>query len=323
MKTGRVRFLLSFATAMLALTASGACVAQVQKDREFQECPECPVMVGIPAGTFIMGSPHTENGRFDSEGPQHEVAIKAFALGKYDVTSEQFLTFLRETGYQPQACSSILDMKWNVPGHGRAYAPYEGEPPRWPAVCLDWRDAEKYIAWLNDKVRAAHPTLNYTNGAYRLPSEAEWEYAARAGTATARWWGNDITSARPIVTGAEANGTIGSWLMSIASGPTLSGSTACSATPGNGLPIAGIGISWARRRMVARGPRGLATSTSFVADHGAICRFSCAQPRAAAVASTAETTTIPVLPAFASRATCHRKTTSARRLVGSDRGPYP
>jgi formylglycine-generating enzyme required for sulfatase activity len=191
---------------MLALTSSGACVAQVQKDREFQECPECPVMVGIPAGTFIMGSPRSENGRFDSEGPQHEVTVKAFALGKYDVSSEQFLTFLRETGYQPQSCSSILDMKWNVPGHGRAYAPYEGEPPRWPAVCLDWRDAEKYIAWLNDKVRAAHPTLNYTNGAYRLPSEAEWEYAARAGTATARWWGNDIGVGK-----ANCNGCGSKW----------------------------------------------------------------------------------------------------------------
>ena len=205
-KTRRVRFLLSVATAMLALTSSGACVAQVQKDREFQECPECPVMVGIPAGTFIMGSPRSENGRFDSEGPQHEVTVKAFALGKYDVSSEQFLTFLRETGYQPQSCSSILGMKWNVPGHGRAYAPYEGEPPRWPAVCLDWRDAEKYIAWLNDKVRAAHPTLNYTNGAYRLPSEAEWEYAARAGTATARWWGNDIGVGK-----ANCNGCGSKW----------------------------------------------------------------------------------------------------------------
>ena len=59
-------------------------------------------MVGIPAGTFAMGSPHTESGRFDSEGPQHEVTIKAFALGKYDVTSEQFLTFLKETSYQPR-----------------------------------------------------------------------------------------------------------------------------------------------------------------------------------------------------------------------------
>jgi formylglycine-generating enzyme required for sulfatase activity len=76
------------------------------------------------------------------------VTIKAFALGKYNVTSEQFLTFLRETGYQPPACNSILDMKWQSPGHGRAYAPYSGEPPRWPAVCLDWHDAEKYISWL-------------------------------------------------------------------------------------------------------------------------------------------------------------------------------
>ena len=205
-KTGRARFCLSSAIAVLALTASGACVAQVQKDREFQECPECPVMVGIPAGTFIMGSPRSENGRFDSEGPQHEVTIKSFALGKYDVTSEQFLSFLRETGYQPKACSSILDMKWNVPGHGRAYAPYAGEPPRWPAVCLDWRDAEKYIAWLNDKARAAHPTLNYSNAAYRLPTEAEWEYAARAGTTTARWWGNDIGVAK-----ANCNGCGSQW----------------------------------------------------------------------------------------------------------------
>ncbi|MGB6769503.1 MAG: formylglycine-generating enzyme family protein [Methyloceanibacter sp.] len=169
---------------MLAPTLSGTCVAQGQKDREFQECPECPVMVGIPAGKFVMGSPR-EHGRFDSEGPQHEVTIKAFALGKYNVTSEQFLTFLRETGYQPSACNSILDMKWNSPGHGRAYAPYSGEPPRWPAVCLDWHDAEKYIVWLNDKVRVAHPALDHTKAVYRLPTEAEWEYAARAGTTTA------------------------------------------------------------------------------------------------------------------------------------------
>jgi len=56
-------------------------------------------MVGIPAGSFLMGSPHSEHGRFDSEGPQHKVAIKAFAPGKYDVTSAEFLSFLRETGY--------------------------------------------------------------------------------------------------------------------------------------------------------------------------------------------------------------------------------
>jgi formylglycine-generating enzyme required for sulfatase activity len=200
------RFRLSLAIAVLALAASGTCLAQVQKEREFQECPECPVMVGIPAGRFVMGSPRTENGRFDSEGPLHDVAIKAFALGKYDVTSAEFLTFLKETGYQPPACNSILDMKWSSPGHGRAYAPYSGEPPRWPAVCLDWRDAEKYIAWLNEKVRLAHPAIDHANGAYRLPTEAEWEYAARAGTTTARWWGNDIGVGK-----ANCNGCGSKW----------------------------------------------------------------------------------------------------------------
>jgi len=85
----------------MLLLAQAAGIAEERKDREFQECPECPVMVGLPAGGFVMGSPPNESGRFKNEGPQHFVAIKAFALGKYDVTSEEFLTFLKDTGYQP------------------------------------------------------------------------------------------------------------------------------------------------------------------------------------------------------------------------------
>ena len=61
-----------------------------QTDHEFQECQNCPMMVGIPAGSFVMGSPVGEQGRFDTEGPQHDVSIKAFALSKYDVTSREF-----------------------------------------------------------------------------------------------------------------------------------------------------------------------------------------------------------------------------------------
>ena len=163
-------------------------------------------MVGIPAGTFVMGSPRTESGRFDSEGPQHSVAIKAFALGKYDVTSREFLAFLSDTGYEPAACNPILDMKWHSPGGGHAYSPYYGEPLRWPAVCLDWRDAERYIAWLNEKSRLAHPDPDRATGPYRLPTEAEWEYAARAGTKTARWWGNDIGVGK-----ANCNGCGSKW----------------------------------------------------------------------------------------------------------------
>jgi len=176
----------------LALMASSFVRAAEGKYREFRECPDCPQMVGIPAGQFVMGSPASEPGRFDSEGPPHLVAIKAFALGKYDITSRQFLGFLKATRYQPKACNSTLGMGWRSPGGGLAYSPAYEEPPKWPAVCLDWRDADAYIAWLNAKVRRLRPEIKNPTGPYRLPSEAEWEYAARAGTTTARWWGNAL-----------------------------------------------------------------------------------------------------------------------------------
>jgi formylglycine-generating enzyme required for sulfatase activity len=92
-------------------------------------------------------------------------------------------------------------MRWHSEGHGLAYPPEEVEPPRWPAVCLDWHDAQAYIGWLNARARAAHPGIKTTKGPYRLPSEAEWEYAARGGTTTARWWGNEIGSGN-----ADCNG---------------------------------------------------------------------------------------------------------------------
>ncbi len=193
-------------TGLIIPVASAASPGTEHKDREFQECRDCPVMVGIPAGSFVMGSPAKESGRFDSEGPQHEVTIKAFALGKYDVASEQFLAFLKETGYQPVPCNPTLDMGWESPGHGRAAPPYEGDLPKWPAVCLNSSDAEAYIAWLNAKVAAEHPEAKRKTGPYRLPSEAEWEYAARAGTTTARWWGDAIGTSR-----ANCNGCGSPW----------------------------------------------------------------------------------------------------------------
>jgi formylglycine-generating enzyme required for sulfatase activity len=147
-------------------------------------------MVGIPAGEFLMGSPPSEPGRFDTEGPLHKVAVKAFAIGKYPVTSEEFLRFLKDSGYQPAPCNRLQNLSWRSPGRGVAYPPYSVEPPHWPAVCLDWNDAQAYVAWLNGKAKAARPNL--TASPYRLPSEAEWEYAARAGTTTARWWGEAI-----------------------------------------------------------------------------------------------------------------------------------
>jgi formylglycine-generating enzyme required for sulfatase activity len=191
---------------LLLLGAAWAALAQERADREFRECAQCPEMVGIPAGSFTMGSPPGEHGRFDSEGPQHGVSVRAFALGKYDVTNEEFLIFLRETGYQPAPCDPILGLTWESPGRGLAYPPGHISPPRWPAVCLSWRDAQAYIAWLNGKVRARASPSARSEGPYRLPSEAEWEYAARADTTSARWWGETIGHGN-----ADCNGCGSSW----------------------------------------------------------------------------------------------------------------
>ena len=177
------KLFLAVILAALALTASSLGHTQARKDREFRECPDCPVMVGIPAGTFLMGSPKNEQGRFDSEGPQRVVSIRAFALGKYDITTAQFIDFLKNTGHQPMPCNRILGFAWGSPGRG-----LELQLPNWPAVCLEWIDAEAYVAWLNSKVHKERPALAPGPGPYRLPSEAEWEYAARAGDLTGLFW---------------------------------------------------------------------------------------------------------------------------------------
>src|SRR6478609_3467960 len=176
-----------------------------ETDRQFRECPECQDMVAIPAGKFLMGSPAHEPGRFDSEGPQHVVTVKAFALSKYPVTSGEFLAFLNATHYQPQPCNPLLGLGWRQLSRGLAATPTDVEPPRWPAVCLDWKDAEAFIAWINGRAKLSHPELGNRNP-YRLPSEAEWEYAARGGTNTARWWGEEVGGGH-----ANCNGCGSEW----------------------------------------------------------------------------------------------------------------
>src|SRR5258705_553430 len=149
----RHRTLLSLCLIVAALVVAVTARAEEKGRREFRDCSDCPEMVVVPAGKFVMGSPANERGRFDSEGPLHPVSVRAFALGKYDVTSEEFLIFLRETGYQPAPCDPVLGLTWRSPGRGLAYPPGDVQPPRWQAVCLNWFDAEAYIAWLNARVR--------------------------------------------------------------------------------------------------------------------------------------------------------------------------
>jgi sulfatase modifying factor 1 len=138
-------------------------------------------MVAIPAGRFTMGSPASED-RWEGgrEDPQHEVRIaRRFALGRYDVTRAQFSRFVDETGYAANGCAVWTGQAWRLdpaldwrnPGYLQTHDD--------PVVCVAWADARAYVVWLARR----------TGRAYRLPSEAEWEYAARAGTTGARYWG--------------------------------------------------------------------------------------------------------------------------------------
>lgn len=192
----RIGDLSEFFRLILLLAMAWPLAGRAGEQREFRECADCPLMVVLPAGKFTMGSPRYEAGRFDEEGPQHAVAIRPFAIAKFPVSVGDFLIFLRDSGYQPEPCDRRAGLQWRVSGHGKAYPPTDTEPPQWPATCLSWNDAEQYIAWLNQLlIRAGEHT------GYRLPSEAEWEYAARGGTVTARWWGDAIGSGNANCTG--------------------------------------------------------------------------------------------------------------------------
>lgn len=142
----------------------------------FRDCAICPELVVVPAGRFLMGSPANEEARDGSEGPLHPVTIgKPFALGKFEVTVDEFAAFVRETGHDMgTTCDIWKDGSWEErPGYSFRNPGFAQDGTH-PAPCLSWDDAKAYLAWLSRKAGAT----------YRLPTEAEWEYAARGGTQT-------------------------------------------------------------------------------------------------------------------------------------------
>lgn len=164
-----MRAVVRLAPLFIAIALAGSSPASA---RTFRDCAGCPLMRQLPAGEFLMGSPSEEGGRNPAEGPRHEVRIpRPFAIGVYDVTRAQFAAFARETGY-----AGDPKCDWRSPkAHGQPINQSDHDP----VVCVGFSDAEAYATWLSRK----------TGRRYRLPSEAEWEYAARAGSSSARFWG--------------------------------------------------------------------------------------------------------------------------------------
>jgi formylglycine-generating enzyme required for sulfatase activity len=132
----------------------------------FKECAKnCPEMVVVPAGDLIMGSPSSEEGRDIAEGPQHNVIFaRPFAVARFDVTFDDW-----------DACATLGDCDPRVSDSGVGRG-------RQPVINVTWDDAQHYAAWLSQM----------TGKSYRLLSEAEFEYAARAGTQTAYPWGDKV-----------------------------------------------------------------------------------------------------------------------------------
>jgi formylglycine-generating enzyme required for sulfatase activity len=135
-------------------------------------------MIVVPAGEFTIGSPETENSRKDDEGPQQRVILaKPFAVSKFEITFDQWDACVAVGG-----CARVSDA-----GFGRGTR---------PVIDVSWDDAQRYAAWFS----------RMTGKTYRLLSEAEWEYAARAGSTTAYSWGNEIGSGN-----ANCNGCGSQW----------------------------------------------------------------------------------------------------------------
>jgi formylglycine-generating enzyme required for sulfatase activity len=150
-----------------------------------------PAVVVIKAGSFLMGSPDNERDRNDNEGPQHRVTItRGFAMGVHEVTVAQFRQFVEESRYRTQA-ETVGNSRVYDEGSARIAErdgiswqhDYEGAQARDndPVIHVDWYDAQAYVSWLSKQ----------TGHNYRLPTEAEFEYAIRAGSVSPYWWGND------------------------------------------------------------------------------------------------------------------------------------
>ena len=175
----------SLVPAALAASLVAAVSPSRSAPETFQDCPDCPRMIALPDGSSVIGSPADEPERHQTEPLQHTERIAAFAVSETEVTRGQFAAFVADTKREmPVGCYTHgdgMDTTSDLDAAASWRAPRFEQSDDHPVVCVTWEDASDYAAWLSRK----------TGQTYRLPSDAEWEYAARAGTTSAYFWGAD------------------------------------------------------------------------------------------------------------------------------------
>ncbi|GFE89028.1 formylglycine-generating enzyme family protein [Steroidobacter agaridevorans] len=151
-----------------------AVTTQVAQADGNNDCPLCPPMATVPAGTFQMGKT-VNRGYGEIDGPTHTVTFEQpFKVAKHEVTLGEFRSFTRATGYVSERKCNVYKegTNWYIDPERNWANPGFAQPENHPVVCVSWKDAQAYIDWLNGK----------TGRNYRLPSEAEWEYIASTAT---------------------------------------------------------------------------------------------------------------------------------------------
>ncbi len=208
---GRGPAIIALAACAMIGTAPSQATPQPSIKR-IKDCADCPSMVVVPGGRFLIGSPASEPGRHKVEGPQRTLDIAPLAVSETEITRKQFAAFVRATRRTlPPGCDthgdgtdgnwdSIPTASWSNPGFAQADSH--------PVVCVTWQDASDYAAWIASR----------TGQPYRLLREAEWEYAARGGTITAFYWGNQEDAACRYANGGDRSLTraLPTWSIAIA-----------------------------------------------------------------------------------------------------------
>jgi formylglycine-generating enzyme len=176
----------------LLLVLCGCQSAQIPANAQFRDCADCPQMVVIPAGSAELGSSGAEREREGvtaamaamEQAPHQANFTRPWAVSRFEITRAEYAAFRRAQPGDGQMGCEVYDaasQRWSRRDELSWRNPGFAQNDRHPAICLSWNDASEYVAWLTMK----------TGKSYRLLTESEWEYAARAGTRSARFWGDD------------------------------------------------------------------------------------------------------------------------------------